>query len=46
MIKRDTRKDGLFLKVVDTYKDGVLIASQACLFGFIPLDNLRKRGDL
>ena len=44
MIKRDTRKDGLILKVVDVYKNGVLISSQACLFGFINFNNLRAKG--
>ena len=43
MIKRDTRKDGLFIKVVDTYQNGVLISSVCCLFGFITFNNLIKR---
>lgn len=44
MIKRDTRRDGLILKVVDVYKNGVLISSQACLLGFINFNNLRAKG--
>ena len=43
MIKRDTRIDGLIFKVIDTYKNGMLISSQACLFGFITFNNLREK---
>jgi len=41
MIKRDTRKDTLLIKVVDTFRDGELLSSTVTFFGLFTFNNKR-----